>query len=47
VRYFRTSRLLESLSIAHGDGRFTKLIAQLAKIQLLIIDLCAVCGYVE
>jgi len=26
VRYFRTSRLLESLSIAHGDGRFSKLI---------------------
>ncbi|WP_303293466.1 ATP-binding protein [Marinobacter sp. ST-43] len=26
VRYFRTSRLLESLSIAHGDGGFAKLI---------------------
>jgi len=38
VRYFRTSRLLESLSIAHGDGRFTKLINQLAKIDLLILD---------
>ena len=38
VRYFRTSRLLESLSIAHGDGRFTKLIAQLAKTDLLILD---------
>ena len=30
VRYFRTSRLLEALSIAHGDGRCTKLIVQLA-----------------
>ncbi len=38
VRYFRTSRLMESLSIAHGDGRFTKLIQQLAKTDLLILD---------
>src|SRR5690606_9255361 len=37
VRYFRTSRLLESLSIAHGDGRFTKLIQQLAKTDLLVL----------
>jgi DNA replication protein DnaC len=38
VRYFRTSRLLESLSIAHGDGRFSKLIQQLAKTDLLVLD---------
>ena len=38
VRYFRTSRLLEALSIAHGDGRFAKLIAQLAKTDLLVLD---------
>lgn len=38
VRYFRTSRLLESLSIAHGDGRFNKLIQQLAKTDLLVLD---------
>ena len=38
VRYFRTSRLLEALSIAHGDGRFAKLVAQLAKTDLLILD---------
>lgn len=38
VRYFRTSRLLESLSIAHGDGRFSKLIAQLAKVEVLVLD---------
>jgi len=38
VRYFRTSRLLEALSIAHGDGRFGKLIMQLAKTDLLLLD---------
>ena len=38
VRYFRTSRLLEMLSIAHGDGRFAKLIQQLAKTDLLVLD---------
>lgn len=38
VRYYRTSRLLESLSIAHGDGRFIRLIQQLAKTDLLIFD---------
>jgi DNA replication protein DnaC len=38
ARYFRTSRLLEDLSIAHGDGRFSKLIRQLAKTDLLIFD---------
>tara|TARA_B100000745_G_scaffold254826_1_gene177417 strand:+ start:1341 stop:2102 length:762 start_codon:yes stop_codon:yes gene_type:complete len=38
VRYFRTSRLLEGLAIAHGDGRFSKLIQQLAKTDLLVLD---------
>ena len=38
VRYFRTSRLLESLNTAHGDGRFSRLIQQLAKTDLLILD---------
>ena len=38
VRYFRTSRLLEELSIAHGDGRFSKLIQQLAKTDVLLLD---------
>lgn len=38
VRYFRTSRLLEALSIAHGDGRFPKLVQQLAKTDLLVLD---------
>jgi DNA replication protein DnaC len=38
VRYFRTSRLLETLTIAHGDGRFSKMIQQLAKTDLLVLD---------
>jgi len=38
VHYFRTSRMLENLSIAHGDGRFSKLIRQLEKIDLLVFD---------
>ncbi|WP_264754839.1 ATP-binding protein [Marinobacter sp. LV10R510-11A] len=38
VRYLRTSRLLESLSIADGDGRFAKLTQQLAKTDLLVLD---------
>lgn len=38
VRYFRASRLWESLTMAHGDGSYLKLIGQIAKAQLLIID---------
>lgn len=38
VRYFRSSRLLDNLSIAHGDGRFSKLIGQIAKTDLLVLD---------
>ena len=38
VRYFRTARLLEALSIAHGDGRFPKLVQQLAKTDVLVLD---------
>jgi len=38
VRYFRSSRLLEQLSIAHGDGRFVKLLNQLAKTDVLVLD---------
>lgn len=38
VRYFRASRLLESLTIAHGDGSFGKVLMQLAKADVLIID---------
>ena len=38
VRYYRSSRLFETLTVAHGDGSFGKLLAQLAKTELLIID---------
>ena len=38
VRYFRASRLLDALAIAHGDGRFIKIINQLAKTDLLVLD---------
>jgi len=38
VRYFRATRLFEMLTIAHGDGSYLKLINQLAKADVLIID---------
>jgi len=36
--YLRLPRLFEELSLAHGDGRFTKLIAGFAKTDLIILD---------
>lgn len=38
VGYYRTSRLLEALNIAHGDGRFSKLVQQIARTDLLVLD---------
>lgn len=38
VRYYRASRLLEMLTIAHGDGSFGKVLMQLRKTEVLIID---------
>ena len=38
VRYFRTSRLLLELTQAKADGSYQKLLTQLAKTQLLILD---------
>jgi len=38
VRYFRLPRLLEQLRIAHADGSYPRLMAQLAKIELLLLD---------
>jgi len=38
ARYFRSFRLLEALSVAHGDGRFAKQIAQIAKTDVLSLD---------
>lgn len=36
--YLRTNRLLEDLRIAHADGSYAKKLAQLTKIELLILD---------
>lgn len=38
VRYFRLPRLLEQLAIAHADGSFPKLMRQLLRADLLILD---------
>ena len=38
VRYCRVSRLLEELTIAHGDGSYSKQLRQLEKTDLLILD---------
>jgi len=36
--YLRLPRLFEDLSLAHGDGRFSKLMTGLAKTDLIILD---------
>lgn len=38
VLYARAPRLLEELRVAHGDGSFSRRLAQLAKLDLLILD---------
>ena len=38
TRYYRFSRLLGELALARADGSYTKLLARLAKAQLLILD---------
>ena len=38
VRYLRVPRLFEMLRIAHGDGTYPRLMNQLAKADLLILD---------
>jgi len=38
VRYYRAPRLFEMLTISHGDGSYLKLINQLEKTDLLIVD---------
>ncbi len=38
VRYYRTSRLLHQLSLAHADGSYPHLLDTLARTQLLIFD---------
>ncbi len=36
--YIRLPRLLSDLAIARGDGRYTKLLATLAKVDVLVLD---------
>lgn len=38
VLYMRAPRMLEELRVAHGDGSFTRRLAQLARTDLLVID---------
>ena len=38
VMYVRVPRLLEQLRIAHGDGSFGRVLAQLAKVDVLLLD---------
>jgi len=38
VRYLRLPRLFHDLQIAKGDGRYLKLLAALAKIDLIVLD---------
>jgi len=38
VRYVRLPQLLQELQVARGDGRYTKLMQQLAKVHVLILD---------
>ncbi len=38
TRYFRLSKLLEALRIAHADGSFSRFTAQLLKVKCLVID---------
>jgi len=36
--YYRLPRLLQDLAIARGDGRYAKLLAQFAKVSVLVLD---------
>ncbi|VVE85977.1 ATP-binding protein [Pandoraea sputorum] len=38
VLYVRVARLFEELKIAHGDGSFTRRLAQLAQMDVLLLD---------
>jgi DNA replication protein DnaC len=38
VRYLRLPRLFEQLRIAHGDGSYARLLSQLLRTELLILD---------
>ncbi len=45
--YLRVPRLLNDLRVAHGEGTIAKFYRDLARIDLLVLDLCEACGYVE
>jgi DNA replication protein DnaC len=45
--YVRLPRLLDELGIGRTDGRYGKLLKQLARIDTLVIDLCVAPIYVE
>ena len=45
--YLRLPKLMQELPIAKGDGTYIKLLTRLAKIDVLILDLCAVSSYVK
>ena len=45
--YQRLPRLLQELPMAKGDGSYAKLLARLAKTDVLLLDLCEVNSYVE
>ena len=36
--YQRVPRLLEALGLARGDGRYARMLKNLARVQLLILD---------
>ena len=38
VRYYRVTRLLTDLAVARGDGSYNKLMRELKKVQLLLLD---------
>jgi DNA replication protein DnaC len=47
VLYQRIPRLFTDLALAHGDGRYPRLMRALGGVKLLILDLCAARSYVE
>ena len=47
VLYQRVPRLFTLLALGRGDGRYAKLMRQLGRVDLLILDLCAACSDVE
>jgi len=38
VLYTGATRLLQELHVAHGDGSFSRRLAQLARLDLLVLD---------